>query len=101
MPVVAATSTSPGVKDDDPLHALSPHERLDLSGDSLDVDFNESSDAELEAVRQKSGFPSISSMDLDAPSPVRDTGVGHAHGVLGKIRFEIDILGLSPLSFFF
>ena len=95
MPVVAATSISPGVKDDDPLYALSPHELLDLSGDSLDVDFNESSDAELEAVRQKSGFQSISSMDLDVPSPIRNAGVGHAHVVSSKIRSEIDILGLS------
>jgi hypothetical protein len=87
MPVAATTPPSAEARDDDPQYASSPHERLDLSVDSQDVVFNESSDAELETALVKAGFQGISSMELDAPSPARGPGTGHAHVVSGKISF--------------
>jgi hypothetical protein len=68
-------ASSPESPEDDPLYASLPHERLDLSGDSMDTAFNSSSDAELEAdhMRLRSSIRPI--VDLMAPSPPRGSGI--------------------------
>jgi hypothetical protein len=99
MSVAAASPTSAGARDDAPEYASSPHECLDLSVDSQDVVFHESSDAELETALVKAGFQGISSMELDAPSPARGPGTGHAHVVSGKIRFPSRLMIPQLISF--
>ena len=78
-------SSSPAPPEDDPLYASSPHERLDLSGDIMDMAFNASSDAEIEADPLRPWSRRCPVVDLMAPSSPWGSGIESTDVISGNI----------------